>query len=316
MPTPDSTLSTLGKIRTKVRRVTRNPSEAQISTPEIDNYINNFVLYSMPAHLKLGSLESVLTFFTHPDVDVYETSLTDAADPLYNFKNIYTNVLDPVFVDGSRASLYQSRDEFYSIYPQINSRISIGTGDGIEVDFWGYASDYPILKNSLVVSTVNILDENVIARDNGLGEFLGDVNPLSSVSYDTGQVYISFTVAPAAGETIWASSVSYSAGKPISILFFEDKFVVRPIPDQAYKIEINVYKRPTEFLSTEQVPELSEWWEYIALGAGIKILQDRLDSEGINMLMPMFKEQEILIGRRKIVQNAGKRTPTIYSGAE
>jgi len=32
------------------------------------------------------------------------------------------------------------------------------------------------------------------------------------------------------------------------------------------------------------------------------------------MLMPMFKEQETLIGRRKIIQNAGKRVATIYSG--
>ena len=318
MPTPDSTLSTLGSIRTKIRRITRNPSAAQISTPEIDNYINNFVLYSMPAHLKLGSLESVLTFFTYPDVDTYETNTTDEDNPLYNFKNIYTNVLDPVFIDGDRASLYQSRDEFYSIYPQNTYRESIGTGNGITTAFTGNLINYPLLKNSVVVSTVNTAFVPVVAPDDGEGAFTGEVGALSAVSYSTGQVYVSFNVAPADEETVWVSSIPYIAGKPFSILFFENKFVVRPVPDQTYKVEINVYKRPTEFLSANaaQVPELSEWWEYIALGAGIKILQDRLDIEGVNMLMPMFKEQEILIGRRKIVQNTGRRTPTIYSGVE
>ena len=318
MPTPDSNLSTLGNIRTKVRRLTRNPSEAQLSTTEIDNYVNNFVLYNMPAQIKLSSLEKVLIFFTHPDVDVYETNNTDTTDPLYNFKNIYTNVLDPVYIAGRQADLYQTREEFYSIYPQISSRVSIGTGDGIVTDFTYTLEAYPILKNSVVVSTINTALVPVVVVDTGEGDFTGAVNPLSSISYSTGQIYVSFTTAPADGEDVWVSYIPYTAGQPNSILFFDDKFVVRPVPDQSYKVEINAYKRPTEFISASptQVPELSEWWEYIALGASIKILQDRLDGEGVNMLIPMFKEQEILIGRRKIVQNAGKRTPTIYSGVE
>ena len=314
----DNDLSKLESIILKVRRLIRNPSEEQIADDDIIDYVNTFILYDFPEHLRQSYLRTTLTFYTEPYVDTYSTDSFNDDDPLYNFKNKYITTHGPVYIAGKQATFTQSREQFYNIYPRISSRANIGTGNGVTVDFWGGIGTYPILQNSVIVSTVNIHQAPVVAPDNGLGEFTGPVNPLSSVSYATGQIYVSFTVAPATGETVWAAAVPYAAGQPISILFFEDKFVVRPVPDQTYKVEVTTYKRPTEFISTDstQIPELSEWWEYIAIGAGIKLLQDRLDGEGVNMLMPMFKEQEILIGRRKIIQNAGKRTPTIYSGVE
>ena len=81
-----------------------------------------------------------------------------------------------------------------------------------------------------------------------------------------------------------------------------------------YRVEVTVNIRPTEL--TTGLPQLAEWAEYISYGAAIKILQDRLDTEGVQILMPQFKKQEVLITRRKIVQNARKRVPTIYSGGE
>lgn len=316
MPAPDSNLSTLDRIRIKVRRLTRNPSQAQLSNADIDDYINNFVLYSLPAHMKLGTLETVLTFFTKPNVDTYETNTTDADDPLYNFSNIYTNVLEPLYIDGTRSFFYQTLEDFYNAYPRNYTSIELGTGDGGSTNFTGGFDSYPILQNSITVSSVNTIGDPLLATDNGDGEFTGDADPLSSISYATGQVYISFTSAPASGETIWLSGISYEASKPIAMLFFQNQFVLRPVPDRAYRVEVKVYRRPTQFINSTDVPELSEWWEYIAIGASIKILQDRLDAQGVNLLIPMFDEQELLIGRRKIIQNAGRRTETIYSGGE
>lgn len=313
MATPDSTLSILEKIRIKFRRITRNTSSAQITDAEIDNYVNTFVLYSMPASLKLDNLKKVLTFFTSPNVDTYETTTADANDPLYNFKNIYTNVLDPVYVAGIRAALYTSREQFYSVYPQTNAMVLIGTGDGATVDFTGTLDAVPILAGKVTVSSIDAANNALIAYDDGDGGFSGDATALSTVFYTTGQYYVAFTAAPKAGESVWIQTVSYAASKPISILYNENKFIVRPVPDEVYRVEVTAYKRPTELLLANDTPELSEWWEYIAIGSGIKLLQDRLDMEGVNMLLPMFKEQEILIGRRKIIQNAGKRVPTIYS---
>ena len=53
MSTPiDNDLSTLAQIQTKVRRLTRSISEQQLSTTELNNYINTSVLYDFPEHLR------------------------------------------------------------------------------------------------------------------------------------------------------------------------------------------------------------------------------------------------------------------------
>ena len=112
----DATLSTLSNIRTKIRRLTRNPSTSQLSNADLDSYINNFILYDMPAQLKLDTLKTVLTFYTEANVEVYSTS-ADVADALYNFKNKYTNVLTPIYIGGYKAALFQDRETFYNTYP-------------------------------------------------------------------------------------------------------------------------------------------------------------------------------------------------------
>jgi hypothetical protein len=316
MATPDSNLSTLDKIRIKVRRITRNPSEAQITTDEIDDYINNFILYSMPAYIKLDSLKGVFTFFTHPGIDTYRTETVDTSDPFYNFKNKYTNIMSPVYIDGTLSHIYRSREEFYNIYPNSVDKVIMAVGDGLTTNFT-YTGPYPVVRESVVVSTISsATNETIVVTDNGEGELIGDVDPLSTFSYSTGQIYISFLVPPASGENIWLSVETFESSKPISILFYENNITVRPIPDKTYKVEIDAYKRPSELLNSSDMPDLSEWWEYISIGAAIKILKDRLDIEGVSLLLPMFKEQEILIGRRKIIQLAGQRTPTIFSEGE
>ena len=314
MPTPDNTLSTLEQIRIRIRRITRNPSSSQISDADIDNYINTFMLYDMPAQLKLDSLEQVLTFFTSANVDIYETNTIDTTAPLYNFKNRYTNVIDPIYVAGSEVQLFQSAEEFYTMYPKPNYKVNIGTGDGLTTAFTGTLDAHPILANHVTVSTVDTASSVVIVTDDGEGGFTGAIDPLSTILYTTGAYYINFTTAPASGEYVWIQAVNYAASKPTSILFVEDKFTLRPIPDMTYRVEVTVNARPTEL--TAGLPQLAEWAEYISYGAAIKILQDRLDAEGVQMLMPQFKNQEVLITRRKIVQNASRRVPTIYSGGE
>jgi len=314
MPTPDNTLSTLEQIRIKIRRITRNPSSSQISDADIDNYINTFMLYDMPAQLKLDSLEQVLTFFTSANVDIYETNTIDTTAPLYNFKNRYTNVIDPIYVAGSEVQFFQDTEEFYTMYPKPNYKVNIGTGNGITTVFTGTLDAHPILKDQVTVSTVDTAGFPLVLVDNGSGGFTGSVDAFSYITYTTGVYDITFTTPPASGEYVWIQAVNYVASKPTSILFVEDKFTLRPVPDMTYRVEVTVNIRPTEL--TTGLPQLAEWAEYISYGAAIKILQDRLDTEGVQILMPQFKKQEVLITRRKIVQNARKRVPTIYSGGE
>jgi hypothetical protein len=96
------------------------------------------------------------------------------------------------------------------------------------------------------------------------------------------------------------------------MLFFHDTFTFRPVPDQVYPVQMEVYYRPTELLASNQSPELEEWWQYIAYGAAIKLLQDRSDFDSVQQLLPEYKNQERLCLRRTIVQQTEERTATIY----
>lgn len=133
------------------------------------------------------------------------------------------------------------------------------------------------------------------------------------INYVTGQYYVTFASAPAAGTAIYSQSVPMNPTRPQSLLFFDGEFTVRPIPDQPYRVDMEVFIQPAELLSAGQTPELSEWWQLIALNASKKIFEDRMDYDSVNTIMPSLKEQERLVNRRTIVQQTTQRSATIYS---
>jgi hypothetical protein len=311
----DSSYAALSNIRTKVRRLTRNPSTNQISDTDIDSYINTFMLYDMPNEIKPDILNSTLTFYTEPNIDTYETNAADVNHPLYNFKNKYVKILKPILVSGTQISLFQSEQEFYSYYPQDAVKINIDTGDGVTTNFTGTLSNIPILQNFVTANSIDTGGDPLIAYDDGAGSWDGDVSVPGTITYLTGAYDITFDVAPANGEEIYIQAKSYNAAKPSSVLFTKEKFIFRPVPDMVYRVDVNVYQRPTELALATDMPELAELSQYIAYGAAIKILQDRLDMDTVQLLAPEFDRQEALVMRRTYQQLSEQRTPTIFTSA-
>jgi hypothetical protein len=66
-------------------------------------------------------------------------------------------------------------------------------------------------------------------------------------------------------------------------------------------------------METTDNPTLNQWWQYIAIGAAIKVLEDRQDFDGVSNLMPMFQRQESLVLERQGVEEIGQRNATLYS---
>jgi hypothetical protein len=334
---PDETYSTLGKIKTKVRRLTASLSTAQLSDDDLNQYINTFVLYDFPEHLRLFNLKTTLTFFTQPYIDKYATVDTPATDPLYNFKNKYITVNQPAYIAGNQALWCQSEDQFYGMYPMTNSIASIGsTGDGTTTTFTGNintnqpntVSSGPsglILRNNVLFSSIDALGNSLALIDfpsstSNLIGYLGvpgsnadSVNNDGQINYVTGNFTLTFPTAPAAGATINSQTVLVQPSVPQSILFYDTTFTIRPVPDQAYRVVMEAFIRPTELLSDSQQPELAEFWQFIAFGSAIKVFQDRRDVENIQKVMPEFENQMRLINRRTIVQQTNQRTATIYT---
>ena len=337
-PTPDSNYSTLAQIQQKVRRLTRSPSLNQLSDADLNNYINTFVLYDFPESLRLFNLKTTITFFTQPYVDTYSTTTTNPLDPLYNFSNRYITVHPPVYIAGYQALFTESQSQFYGIYPKLNSIASIGTtGNGGATQFAGVVNSQQantsyidgqvisLLQNEVLFSSIDVNNNCLAMIDYPISNVIGNLyapgtvptstdtqDPNNYINYVTGQFVVTFATPPGSGQPINSQTVPQNPQLPQSMLFFDGEFILRPIPDQPYRVQFDVFVRPAELLTTTQAPELSEWWQYIAYGASKKIFEDRMDLESVAQILPEFKKQQSLINSRTIVQQTSQRTPTIY----
>jgi|RhiMetdeSRZDD1v2_1073273.scaffolds.fasta_scaffold02819_19 hypothetical protein len=359
MPIPPTT--TLQAIQTKVRRLTRSPSTAQLTDLDLQNYINTFVVYDFPEHLRTFNLRTTFAFYTNPYQDTYRTDEISFGDPvanptivynpLYNFQNKYISVHPPIYVAGYQTLYTQSREQFYGYYPNVNSiALTANAGDGVTTSFTGVVNalqstpgnviqnvglvqgqvlfdsadsnlnglalvDVPVINATTGNPTVdgNLYDPASAAYQAALLAPPTVVDVTNTINYATGVYTITFGTAPGSGIPINSQTNNQRLGMPQAMLYYGNTFVIRPVPDQPYRIDIEVYKRPTALLATSQSPELEEYWQYIAFSAAKKILEDRMDMDSVQLLLPALKEQERLIGRRTIVQYTNERVATIYT---
>lgn len=313
--------ATLQQIKEKVRKLTRSPSEQLLSETQLEEYINTFILYDFPEHVRLFYFKTVLTFFTQPYVDTYET---DSVTGLEDFKNKYLTIHPPVYIAGRLVTLSQSRTEFFNAWP-LNQQLSqVGAGDGVTTTFSGNigsSSSLPVLQNFVSITSTTSAGIGMTVYDvpqagtNVLGTLYTDDTPslpAGTINYVTGAFSVTFPTAPASGAVVQAQTKPYAPAIPTSVLFYDTQFTLRPVPDKSYRVEMNAFIRPTELLDDSEEPGLQEFWQYISLGCAIKVFQDRMDMESVQAVYPEFKLQERLCLRRTIVQKTNERASTIY----
>lgn len=319
MSTP-SDLSTLSRIETKVRRLTASPSANQLSQQDIYDKVNTFYLFDVPENLRLWNLRSEYNFYTEPFVEAY------------NFpRNTFVNIYKPIYIAGYESFYSQDRLQFYRIYPHLQFEQDVATADGIETQFTFTVSNTPVLQgyqylpdttifSQFFVSFIDSNNQAIVSRDDGSGGFItedGENAVLGSIDYETGTITnVSFgspTITPQAGAVITAQYVSYVASRPEAMLFYNNTLFLRPIPDNAYKVSMEVLKQPTILLQESENPALEEWWQYLAYGAAKKILEERMDMVSLSNIIPEFRNQEILILRRTTQQLAQERAATIFT---
>jgi len=311
--TPDDGYSNLSSIIEIVRQLTRTPSETQLSEAQIIKLVNQFLLYDFPELIQTFSLKKTFTFYTDKYIDVYTTNTVDVNNPLYNFKNKYTSVHSPIYIAGKKAFFTESREQLFGIFNQTNYLISVGTGDGINNITNGTLQQVPVVRKSVLFNTQDINGDTMKAYDDGNGTLLGDCAG-SNIDYVTGVYNITWNFVPAVDANITCQSNPYIPSQPVAICWFADEFIVRPIPDQSYAINMEVYMRPSELLDVnDDLPELSQWSEFIAYGAAKKIFERRTDPDSLQVIMPRYSELERLAMRRKIKKNANQRVATIFT---
>ncbi len=144
---------------------------------------------------------------------------------------------------------------------------------------------------------------------------LNNPTDIGTVNYVTGDIEFTLPlgifVESGTQITTWVSQ--YQTGRPYSLLFWNNEFVVRPVPKLIHKVEIETYLTPVQFLETTDSPILQQWWQLIAIGAAIKVLEDRQDMDGVQNLSVLFDRQEALVLERQGIEEIFQPTPTMFN---
>lgn len=323
----------LQMIFSKIRRLTGASDPFQLpdvpdpSNPNsvgLSDYVNSFYLYDFPAQYRSLKLKDFYTFDTIQGVDTYA----------FDSEN-YTTVEMPCYCMNREIQLFNDPWSFYALNFNWQSQTNFSSGDGTTGPYSGFTTAKPILRSvnnnsntnvnpnyqasrvQNLLITVNTATSTLNVTDDGNGNLIGDCSA-GTVNYITGQISnLVFTQAVPQGNTIQIQYNPYVASIPLSILFFQNQFTVRPVPDRGYTIQLVAYRQPSQALANTPAfagnPELSEWWECIAVGAAKKIYEDRLDSDGIALMDKMLAERYQAAMTRTYAQLGKQRVSTIYA---
>lgn len=275
---------TLADIRTKVRNITGSPSTDQISDSELNDYINNYYVFTMPFELKEQITNQFLEFKTTPGTDVYA------------FPGGYFTDQPGAYADGFPMVFYQDPDIFFQDWPQQYAVDNIATGDGLTTAFSGGLQNPPIIIGTLFITADDPTGTQQLVQDQGDGTLTGDGT--GTINYLTGAYSVTFNSAPASSAVIYAKYQGYASNRPQGVLFFNNEFTLRPVPDQAYQILMQGYIKPVTLTNDSDTPLQAEWGPLIAYGASVEIFSDRGDVDNVDRYFPIFKRFEnVALGR-------------------
>lgn len=294
--------SNLARIRLKVRRITTSPSPNDLSNDEIDDAINTAYTIDMPERLRLFDLKRDYSFETQPGVDTYEFP-----------KNRYVLPISPFYAAGYQLAAYRDPNSFTMIYPNLQYKQTFAQSDG-GASYTGVLSNVPFLQGHVLVTGLNPLGTALNLRDeptsNLLGNLVGDGT--GTVNYATGEITVNFSGGLAPSSPVQAQTVLYKPSRPQSILFYDNKFVLRPVPNDSYTISMSCYITPTEMLASTDEPDQAFMWQYLAQMAAKKIFEDRQNFDAIAANAQLLQEYQDMVEARSFTNAAQSRAQTIY----
>lgn len=323
----------LQMIFSKMRRLTGSSDSYEMpDTPDplnpnsvgLSDYVNSFYLYDFPAQFRSLKLKDLYTFDTVQGIDVYP----------FNSEN-YTTVEMPVTCMGRIIALYNEPSSFYNAYYHWQTQTNFTYGNGSVGPYGGFTSAKPLLRSynnnpnfndnpnyqasrvQNILITANTATSTLNATDDGNGNLIGDA-VAGTINYFTGQIVgLEFNQLVPQGTAIQIQYTPYVASIPLGILFFQNQFTLRPVPHTGFTIQMVAYRQPSQALASTPAfmgnPELSEWWETIAVGASKKIYEDRLDPQGVALMDKMLQERYQANYTRTYAQLGKQRISTVFA---
>ena len=277
---------TLQRIETETRLISGQLSAGQLSSTDLDFYINSFYQYDLPRLLKIEELYKQYTFPLYQGQAVYDLpgDYGLSAGP-------FTHVEPNIFIDGQPIFYTQDTDVYYSRVPKLFTTEIMGYGDGVTKPFIYTTINFPIVPNQ--PASVLVTDGVETFSDDGLGSLDSNLIPGGSgaVVYSTGVVGVAFLTAPLLGVPINITYHFEQLSLPTTCLFYNRQFNFFPTPDTTYQCRIDAYLQPAPLTLPTQTPVKSEWGEIIAIGAARKILRRFGQIEKYTELKTYFEEE-------------------------
>lgn len=335
-------IATLQDIILKVRRLTGSATNYQLTDAQIIDYINSFYLYDFPAAFRSLKLKDIYTFNTVQGVDTYPFDY-----------NHWSTVQSPVYCEKRLIQLYTNLFTFYNQSYNWQFEENLTTGSGGVGPYSGILNNTPILRSynnnpavttplnpttifpagtpvsfpqsnisrvQNILITANTATGTLNVTDDGAGNLIG--NGTGTIDYQTGAITVTFSSGVPAGNNINVQYNPFQPNLPLSICFVQNQFILRPVPDKGYTIQVTAYRLPSQVLLGSMdpdvpdyagVPELLEWWETLAFGAAKKIYEDRLDPDGIALMDKGLSERYAANEARTYAQLGTQQIATIFT---
>lgn len=337
------TVGNLQDIIEKIREVSASGNSNQVTDEKIIKYINSYYLYDLPNEFRNLKLKDVYTFNTIQNVDTYP----------FDFDK-WETIEAPAYCGKMPMVLFQDKASFYGYNWNSQQLQNFAIGDGTTGAYAFTVQNYPItpsINNNPITDTqvtntqvfpagypptfsestisriqnilisANTATSSLHVTDDGAGNLIGDCTA-GTINYLTGAVTgLIFTQAVPAGNNVTIQYLQSVQGQPYTILFYQNQFVVRPVPDQAYTIELTAYRRPSQALlgttSSDAInlngrPEQFDWWELIVFGVAKKLYQDRLDDVGVQLMQKYYDEKLSECNTRSYAQLSKRQSITIF----
>lgn len=285
----------LSDIREGVRQVTGRLSSNELSTQQLDRFINNYYQFTFPAEVKL---ERKHTFYEFETVPLQQD---------YTLPAGYTNFENPLYLDLMPLLYYQDPVIFAAENPTNVSRSTPWVGNGTTIGFNTTVQFPYILPFSVIIT-----DNTETFNDDGNGNLVGDLGGTGTVNYTTGAIAVSFVTAPANGQNIYASFIQFQPGAPNAVLVYNNQFTFYPVPDTVYRCKIKAYSVPAPLVLATDTPDLEEWGPCIMYGASRDIVIKFGEADRYAEITALYKEQVSYILTRTVQNLMNTRAPPMF----
>jgi hypothetical protein len=345
-------IATLADIILKFRKLTGAGNSLQLTDAQIIDYINSFYLYDFPAQFRSLKLKDRYTFNTIRGIDIYPFD-----------SEHYTTVEMPCYCMKFIIPLYQQpfgNSGFWGSSSNWQFQQNITQGNGTTGPYTGTLTNTPIVRSvnnnpmvqtptsptsaylptppeiatplftnqaipsrvqNILITANSSLGTTQNITDDGAGNLIG--GGTGTINYETGAISVTFTNVVPSGQNIQVMYSPTVMARPLSILFFQNQFTLRPVPDQGYTIELIAYRQPSQALlgttdpntpNTAGVPELKEWWELLSMGAAKKFFEDQQDVNSLQVMEKYLFDRYAVVEARTYAQIGSKqRIGTIYA---